>query len=84
MDKTAAAALAKIVEEFFCERCGEKINPSTMVWLELNQMTGQYHRANEVPAEESQGWFTFGKSCAKAVLQNNGYNERINKMARRR
>ena len=68
-----------------CERCGEKLNELTLVWLELNSLTGLYHdpEKNPVPEEESQGGFTFGKACAAAVLKNGGRNIRIKKEKRK-
>jgi hypothetical protein len=57
----------------FCERCGEQLNPDTAVWLELSWKTNRY--AGAVPTEESQGWFSFGRACAKAVLANGGKND---------
>lgn len=56
-----------------CERCGERLNPETMVWLELSNTTGRYHAEGAFPAEEvSQGCFTFGAACARTVLKSGG------------
>jgi hypothetical protein len=65
----------------YCERCGEKLNPKTMVWLELNSRTGLYSDPDKspVPEEDSQGGFTFGKACAAAVLKNGGRLVRLAK-----
>jgi len=70
----------------FCERCGERLNPQTMVWLELNLRTGLYADPEQtpVPESESQGAFTFGQACAKAVLANGGENKHIMKAKTRR
>jgi hypothetical protein len=51
----------------FCERCGEKLNPKTAVWLELSMTDGKYY--NQIPeGHDSQGGFSFGKACAKTQL----------------
>jgi hypothetical protein len=66
-------------ERYQCERCGESLAPGKEVWLELNTYTGRYHDPDKdpVPESESQGGFTFGPACAKAVLKNGGKNTRI-------
>ncbi len=47
-----------------CERCSERLNPKTLVWLELSQTDGKYYR--QIPeGHVSQGAFTFGSACAK-------------------
>lgn len=53
----------------YCERCGEELNPSRAVWLELNMDTGVYHKEGTVPQEQSQGCFTFGAACARRELK---------------
>ena len=67
------------MNEYFCERCGEKLNPKKMVWLELSTHTGLFTDPDQtvIPENESQGGFTFGRSCAKAVLAAGGDLERI-------
>ena len=65
-------------EVYRCERCGEKLNPARMVWLELNTLDGTYNaNVGEVPEGESQGCFTFGAACARAVVENAGELVRI-------
>ena len=55
--------------EFYCERCGERLNPTRMVWLELNMHTDTYHaHEGEVPEHQSQGQFSFGAACARRIL----------------
>jgi hypothetical protein len=50
-----------------CERCNEKINPKTAVWLEFSITDGRYYK--EIPqGHDSQGGFSFGKACAKTQL----------------
>ena len=53
-----------------CERCGKKINPKTLVWLELGIENGKYYKPEEFPNNiQSQGLFTFGKDCAIQELK---------------
>jgi len=57
-----------------CERCWQKLDPDTMVWLELRWDTNLYYdpEKTDVPEDKSQGAFTFGAACARAVLKNGG------------
>lgn len=51
----------------YCERCGDKLNPKTAVWLELSLTDSNYY--DEIPSgHDSQGCFSFGKACAKTEL----------------
>ena len=52
---------------YHCERCGEKLNPKKMVWLELDQRTNTY-TDGYVPEDVSQGGFTFGRACSVKML----------------
>jgi hypothetical protein len=72
------------MDKHFCERCGEKLNPETMIWLELDQDTGRYTDQPLQEGHTSQGGFTFGRACAKVVLADGGRNERIKKASRSR
>ena len=65
----------------YCERCGEKLDPKTAVWLELSTHTGLFTDPEValLPESESQGGFAFGKSCAAAVLKAGGQLTRIKK-----
>ena len=57
-------------ETIWCERCGEKLNPSKAVWLELSMTDGKYY--NQIPdGHDSQGAFSFGKACSKTQLKEN-------------
>ena len=57
-------------QTIWCERCGEKLNPKTAVWLELSMTDGNYYK--EIPdGHDSQGGFSFGKACAKSQLKEN-------------
>jgi hypothetical protein len=54
----------------YCTECGQDLDSSKAVWLELNSHTGRWSRSDgECPASESQGWFIFGAACAKKVLR---------------
>lgn len=55
----------------YCNCCERKLNPRTLVNLELNNLTGEYRDSSmpEFPEAESQGWFAFGRACAKKVLR---------------
>jgi hypothetical protein len=54
----------------YCERCGDKLNPNTAVWLELSNTDGNYYAENEFPSDHvSQGGFSFGKACAKTEIK---------------
>jgi hypothetical protein len=72
------------MDKYFCERCGEQLNPKTMVWLELDQDTARYTDKELPSGHVSQGGFTFGRACAKNVLNNGGVNRRIEKAGRGR
>jgi hypothetical protein len=53
-----------------CTRCNEKLNPKTMVWLELSNTDGKYYPEGELPeGHVSQGGFEFGRACAKSELR---------------
>lgn len=54
----------------FCERCGARLDPRKIVWLELSTVTGNYHdEKHPIPEAEAGGCFPFGKDCAKIVLE---------------
>jgi hypothetical protein len=74
-------AFADIPGPHFCERCGEKLDASKSVWLDLNLNTGLY-RVETWPEAESQGAFAFGAACAKSVLKNGGQCVHIGLAAR--
>ena len=57
-----------------CERCGKTLK-NEIAWLHLNSRTGQYSQTEFLPEEEDQGWFAFGKPCARRVLRNGGFND---------
>lgn len=52
------------METYFCTCCGRKLNPATLVFLELDQRINRY-TDQPVPEEHSQGCFEFGPACAK-------------------
>lgn len=57
------------MSEQYCTRCEKKLNKNNMVMLELDQRTDTYHNLQNVPQDKSQGWFPFGKDCAKVEIQ---------------
>lgn len=67
-----------------CERCNEVLDPAAETMLELDQDTGLYHDAYIPAGHTSQGWFYFGRACARAVLANGGRLERIQRPRNRR
>lgn len=69
-DSLRASAIERN-ETHFCERCGDKLDNTKAVWLELSTSTGLYS-ATGVPESESQGWFAFGSACARAVVKKGG------------
>jgi hypothetical protein len=49
-----------------------------MVWLELSQDSGCYHREGAIPQDEkSQGCFPFGITCFQVVLAASGLCKHI-------
>jgi hypothetical protein len=58
-------------EKLKCQNCGKKLDPAKAVWLELSNRSGNYYFVTEsgpnLPEEESQGGFPFGKDCALNV-----------------
>lgn len=53
--------------ERYCTCCKRPLS-GRVAWLELDQRTGTYHDFGGVPGDESQGWFPFGMTCARAAL----------------
>lgn len=54
-----------------CERCGESLNPTRAIWLELSMTDGRYYKM--LPEGHlSQGGFSFGKDCANKTLNEAG------------
>lgn len=53
----------------YCDRCGERLERTTAVWLELDSSTGHFHKAGIVKPSNSQGFFSFGPRCAKNALK---------------
>jgi len=52
-----------------CSNCGKKLNPEKTIFLELSITDGCVYDPDEFPQDhESQGWFEFGKDCAKKVV----------------
>lgn len=65
--------MAVIMDEWeetpdFCTRC-KKLLTKEFVWLELDRRDNTYHDRQDIPEEHSQGWFKFGKDCAKTLMR---------------
>lgn len=52
----------------YCTCCEKRLS-GEFVYLELDQRDGSYHDRGGVPADKSQGWFPFGKTCATKELR---------------
>jgi|688.fasta_scaffold1137499_1 hypothetical protein len=52
---------------YTCACCGKVLNTAKAVWLEGSTVTSKYYLKDVVPAEDSQGYFAFGITCAKKV-----------------
>jgi hypothetical protein len=58
-----------------CERCNERLNPKTAVWLELSMTDGKYYK--QIPEGHlSQGGFSFGIACSKTQLKEDNTNDK--------
>lgn len=51
-----------------CYKCGREIRDAKAVDLELNCMTGIFHKPGTIPESESQGCFKFGPGCWKKAI----------------
>ncbi len=64
-----------------CTRCGEVLNASKAVWLDLNVHTGEF-REEPWPESESQGGFVFGRACARRQLtEQSGVAQSVERLA---
>ena len=54
-------------EPYTCGCCGKVLKISQAVWLEASTETSKYYLKDVVPTEHSQGYFAFGRTCAKKV-----------------
>lgn len=50
-----------------CVCCGRKVNPNTAKWVHMSTAWKAVPRGTELPAEDCQGWFPVGPSCAKNI-----------------
>lgn len=55
--------------ERYCTCCERDLTGSAARMLELDQRTDTYHDFGDVPAEQSQGWFPFGLTCARKKIK---------------
>jgi len=51
----------------YCTRCGKAIS-GRVAWLELDRRDNTYHDREDVPEDQSQGWFPFGVDCARRLV----------------
>lgn len=51
-----------------CTCCERDLSGHAVRMLEYDQRTWTYHDLSDVPADESQGWFPFGLTCAKKLV----------------
>ncbi len=51
----------------WCTCCERPLNQKRMVWLELDQRDNTFHARQDIPPEQSQGWFPFGQTCARKI-----------------
>jgi len=57
-------------ETIYCTCCEKPLITGNEVWLELSFETNRvYLPPNKCPAEESQGAFPYGKTCAAKLLK---------------
>ena len=54
-------------DPYTCSCCGRVLNTAKAVWLEQSTVTSKFYLKDVVPSEDSQGYFAFGKSCAKKI-----------------
>ena len=55
--------MARLSIERRCTCCDKPLK-NTAVMLELDQRVNKYHDFQNVPGDDSQGWFPFGTTCA--------------------
>ena len=54
------------IEREYCTECRRTLTDEPIM-LELDQRNNTYHDFGDVPEDQSQGWFPFGKDCAKKL-----------------
>lgn len=67
-----------MTDEHFCECCERRLNPKTLVLLELNCETGELVKPGTAPwsdGPQSQGCFTYGRTCARRLLKERGQDD---------
>ena len=53
-------------EDNFCHKCDKKLNKKKIEWLELSNTDNRFYK--KIPNKHiSQGFFPFGKDCAKKM-----------------
>jgi hypothetical protein len=54
-------------DPYTCNCCGKVLNAAKAVWLEQSWVTCKVYLKDLVPEQDSQGYFAFGRTCAKKV-----------------
>ena len=54
-------------DPYTCSCCGKVLNTTKAVWLEQSTETSKYYLKDLVPEAHSQGYFAFGRTCAKKI-----------------
>jgi hypothetical protein len=54
-------------DPYTCACCGKVLDATKAVWLEQSVSKSKYYLSNLVPSDDSQGYFAFGRTCAKKV-----------------
>ena len=58
-----------VLVDLHCEHCGQRLDRDKAVWLEFSFRTGRWYHAEQCPPDESQGYFPFGRACARKVVR---------------
>ena len=56
-------------DPYTCSCCGKVLNTAKAVWLEQSHVTSSFYLKDIVPEEDSQGYFAFGRTCAKNIAK---------------
>lgn len=52
-----------------CTCCERDLSGHAVRMLEYDQRTQTFHDLPDVPADQSQGWFPFGLTCAEKLVR---------------
>ena len=57
-----------VLHREWCQRCGEELDPTKAVWLQLDRNTDIFYSEGKAPETASdEEWHAFGSTCAKKV-----------------